>query len=113
MWLLMLVLTILNLVFVYKSKFFVSKVTAVITVVLYIVLSWHDILNTIVMIQSGIIGMVALIWDMINAALLILLCVLVFRKSRKVSLYLLWIIIIMLILGKWNIWLSFIFYLKT
>ncbi|MBQ4110060.1 MAG: hypothetical protein IJC74_04175 [Clostridia bacterium] len=113
MWLLILVLTVLSLIFVYKNNFFTAKITAVITTILYFVLSWHKILNMIIMIQSGIIGTFALMLDMINLALLILLCVLVFKKAKKTSLYLLWIMIIILILSKWNTWLSLTLYLKN
>lgn len=113
MWILMLSLTILNLIFVYKKKFLATKITILITTILYCVLSWYNILELIIMIQNGIVGMFDLIWDLFNLVLLVSLCISIFRKNRKMSLILLWVIIFMLLLGKWNTWLTYIFYLKS
>ena len=105
MWILMLAFTILNLIFVYKNKLHISKITIVLTTILYVILSWHNILNAIIMIKSGIVGVQVLLWDIANAALLISLCVSIFKNCRKVSLWLLLFMMFTLFLGNWNTWL--------
>ena len=109
----MLALTILNLIFVYKNKSLISKITSVLTIILYLILSWHNILNVIIMIKSGIVGVQVLLWDILNVVLLVSLCILLFKNCRKVSLCLLWIMIFILVLGNWNTWLTYILYLKN
>ncbi len=113
MWVLIPALTILNLICVYKNKLLLSKVTVVLTAILYVVLAWHNILNIIIMTKSGFVGMYVLLWDIVDVVLLILLCISVFRKCRKVSLWLLWFMIFVLVLGNWNAWVTYIFYLKS
>ena len=113
MWILILALTILNLVFVYKNKSLISKITSVLTIILYVILSWHSILNVIIMVNSGIVGVQVLLWDIFNVALLISLCISIFKNCRKVSLWLLWIMIFILVLSNWNTWLTYIFYLRN
>ena len=113
MWILMLALTILNLIFVYKNKSLISKITSVLTIILYVILSWHNILNVIIMIKSGIVGVQVLLWNIVNVALLISLCISIFKNYRRVSLWLLWIMIFILVLSNWNTWLTYIFYLRN
>ena len=72
MWILMLILTILNLIFVYKNKSRISRITCVLTTILYVALSWHNILNVVIMIKSGIVGIYSLFGEMANV---ILICV--------------------------------------
>ena len=113
MWILMLALTILNLAFVYKNKSLISKITIVFTTILYVILSWHSILNVTIMIKSGMVGVQVLLWDIINVVLLISLCISVSKNYRKTSLWLLWFMIFILFIGNWNTWLTYIFYLKS
>ena len=113
MWILMLALTILNLIFVYKNKSLISKITSVLTIILYVILSWHNILNVIIMIKSGIVGVQVLLWDIVNVVLLISLCISIFKNYRRVSLWLLWFMIFILFIGNWNTWLIYIIYLKS
>ena len=113
MWILMLALTILNLAFVYKNKSLIAKITIVLTTFLYVILSWHNILNVIIMIKSGIIGVQVLLWDIVNVVLLISLCISIFKNYRRVSLWLLWFMIFILFIGNWNTWLIYIIYLKS
>lgn len=113
MWILMLALTILNLIFVYKNKSLISKITSVLTIILYVILSWHNILNVIIMIKSGIVGVQVLLWDIVNVVLLISLCISIFKNYRRVSLWLLWFMMFILFIGNWNTWLIYIIYLKS
>ena len=113
MWILMLALTILNLIFVYKNKSLISKITSVLTIILYVILSWHNILNVIIMIKSGIVGVQVLLWDIVNVGLLISLCISIFKNYRRVSLWLLWFMMFILFIGNWNTWLTYIIYLKS
>ena len=113
MWILMLALTILNLAFVYKNKSLISKITIVLTTILYVILSWHNILNVIIMIKSGIVGIQVLLWDIVNIVLLISMCISIFKNCRKLSLWLLWFKMFILLLGNWNTWLTYIIYLKS
>ena len=113
MWILMLALTILNLIFVYKNKSLISKITSVLTIILYVILSWHNILNVIIMIKSGIVGVQVLLWDIVNVVLLISLCISIFKNYRRVSLWLLWFMMFILFIGNWNTWLTYIIYLKS
>ena len=112
MWIVTLILTILNLIFVYKNKAFASKILAVVTTILYCILSWNDILNLIIMIQSGFAGAVVLIWDIVSVLLLASLCISVFKGKRIMSLFLLWILIAVLLLSNWNTWFTYIIYFK-
>ena len=109
----MLALTILNLIFVYKNKLLISKITSVLTIILYLILSWHNILNVIIMIKSGIVGAQVLLRDIFNVVLSISLCISLFKNCRRVSLWLLWILMFVLVLGNWNTWLTYIFYLRN
>ena len=113
MWILILALTILNLIFVYKNKSLISKITSVLTIILYVILSWHNILNVIIMIKSGIVGVQVLLWDIVNVVLLISLCISIFKNYRRVSLWLLWFMMFILFIGNWNTWLTYIIYLKS
>ena len=113
MWILMLALTIFNLIFVYKNKSYISKVIIVLTTILYVILSWHNIINVIIMLQSGLVGIYVLLWDIINVFLLLVLCISVFKNCKRTTLWLLWFMIFVLILGNWNTWLTYIFYLKN
>lgn len=113
MWILMLALTILNLIFVYKNKSLISKITSVLTIILYLILSWHNILNVIIMMKSGFVGVQVLLWDIVNVVLLISLCISIFKNYRRVSLWLLWFMMFILFIGNWNTWLTYIIYLKS
>ena len=113
MWILMLALTILNLIFVYKNKSFISKIIIILTTILYVVLSWHNILNVIIMLKSGIVGMYVMFGDIVNVVLLISLCISIFKNCKRASLWLLWFMIFVLFLQNWNTWLTYIFYLKS
>ena len=110
---LMLALTILNLIFTYKNKSFISKIIIILTTILYVVLSWHNILNVIIMLKSGIVGMYVLLGNIVNVVLLISLCIAIFKNCKKASLWLLWFMIFVLVLQNWNTWLAYIFYLKS
>ncbi len=113
MWILMLALTILNLIFAYKNKSFISKIIIILTTILYVVLSWHNVLNIIIMLKSGIVSMYVLLWDIVNVVLLISLCISIFKNCKRTSLGLLWFMIFVLFLQNWNTWLTCIFYLKS
>lgn len=113
MWILMLVLTILNLIFVYKNKSLISKIIIVLTTITYVLLSCHNILNLIIMLKSGIVGVYVLLGDAVNVALLLSLCISIFKNCKRTTLWLLWIMIFVLILGNWNAWLTYILYLKN
>ncbi len=112
MWILILFLTILNLFFVYKNKSFISKITVILTTILYVILSWHDVFIVIMMIKTGLANVQELLWSIINTVLLVLMCVSVFRNCRKLSLCLLWSMILILLLGNWNNLLTYILYFK-
>ena len=113
MWILMLALTILNLVFVYKNKSIISKVTIVLTTFIYAILFLRSILTVIIMMKTGIIGVQSLPWDIVNVILLLSLNISIFKNCRKVSLWLLWFMMLVLLLGNWNTLLTYIFYLKS
>jgi len=113
MWILILALTILNLVFVYKNKSIISKVTIVLTTFIYAILFLRSILTVIIMMKTGIIGVQSLLWDIVNVILLLSLNISIFKNCRKVSLWLLWFMMLVLLLGNWNTLLTYIFYLKS
>ena len=113
MWILFLVLTILNLAFVYKNKSLISKITIIFTTILYVIMSWHSILNVAIMIRVGIVGVQVLMWDIVNVVLLLSLCISIFKNYRKVSLWLLWFMMLVQLIGNWNNWFTFIIYLKS
>ena len=113
MWIYMIVLTVLNLIMVYKNKITVSKTIGIISLIYYAVSSWHYIVNVFVMINSGIVDISVLFWDIFIIALLISVCFSVFTNHRKASLFLLWVIVVVMIVANWNKWFVYIIYLKS
>lgn len=113
MWVLWLLLNVLNLIFVYNNKFLASKIIAIVTVIHCCISSLlYDILLPLCLI-SGLFTLDDLIWVIVNIMIVIAMCVFVFKKNRKASLILLWIMLFIHIFANWNTWYTYIFYLMS
>ena len=113
MWFYMLVLTVFNLLFVYKREYFASKVTAGATLWYYFTELWRNAVPLSILIKDGMITMNVFLWDIINIVSLILVLVFLFQKRRKAALWALWIRLVIVLLSNWNAWFNYILYLKN
>lgn len=108
MQILILVLTILNLIFVYKNKILLSKVIAVISMLSYAVYSLRNIVPLMLIMKSGVLEYQAFLWTIIMIVLYVILLLTIWKGTKKASLWLLWIMFAVLILSNWNTWLTYI-----
>ena len=108
MWFYMLVLTVFNLLFVYKREYFASKVTAGATLWYYFSELLRNAVPVSIMVKNGMITMNVFFWDIINIVSLVLVLVFLFQKRRKAALWVLWIRIVIVILSYWNVWFDYI-----
>ena len=113
MWFYMLVLTVFNLLFVYKREYFASKVTAGATLWYYFTELLRNAVPLSILIKDGMITMNLFLWDIINIVSLILVLVFLFQKRRKAALWALWIRLVIVLLSNWNAWFNYILYLKN
>ena len=113
MWLFMLILIILTLIFVYKKFRLLSKIFAVAILVLYTMSLWDNIMPVIYAIRDLITFYQIALLDIINSGLLIWLLTAIFKGKRKVAIWLLWSVLVIMILTNWNALLSYIVSLKN
>ena len=107
------VFILLSLLFVYKNNKLLSRIFIVTSLVVYLLTSWNDIGNVFMLIKSGLLSFQSLLWYAINLLLFIVLLISVFKGIKKASLWLLWIILIVIILSNWNWLFTYLYSLRA